>query len=358
MVKVSVITPVYNSELYLRQCLDSLLAQTLEQIEFILVDDGSPDGSPAICDEYAKRDSRVRVVHKENGGPASAVIAGIQAASGEYIGFLDSDDWIDPDYFETLYRTAVERQADIVTVELLEHLFAPARDGMPVSPKACYDHVPGGPDFYPAPDGGRQELDLYFRCFILDQSPAPAVKWRCDKFYRRSLALNNLPYCDTDLWCGEDLAMNLAVLADCRSSAVLRGSVYYHYRRREDSASRTYFSSCYEQRHMDNDAAFYAIILRIARDKHLPMDTVYAFLGRMVYRTFFRLAQTPDQTIRQKCGSIRRLLAAAPGQTLKAYASCRRRPSVRLICAMLWTGAAPLCVLPVSLRSSLARKKH
>ena len=98
--KISVIVPVYNVEKYLHKCVDSILKQTLSDIELILVDDGSPDGSGAICDEYAQKDSRVKVIHKPNGGVSSARNAGIKVAKGEWLCFVDSDDWIDETYLE------------------------------------------------------------------------------------------------------------------------------------------------------------------------------------------------------------------------------------------------------------------
>lgn len=111
--KISIIVPVYNMEKYLRQCVDSILAQTFKDWELLLIDDGSKDSSGAICDEYAAADSRVRVIHKENGGLADTRNLGITMASAPLIGFVDSDDWIDPDMYETLYKTMVDNDADI-----------------------------------------------------------------------------------------------------------------------------------------------------------------------------------------------------------------------------------------------------
>lgn len=91
---ISVIVPVYKVEKYLKRCVDSILAQTYPCLEVILVDDGSPDGCPAICDEYAREDRRVRVIHKENGGLSDARNAGIDAAKGKFLGFVDSDDYV------------------------------------------------------------------------------------------------------------------------------------------------------------------------------------------------------------------------------------------------------------------------
>ena len=101
---ISVIVPVYKVEKYLRRCLDSLAAQMLEDMEIIIVDDGSPDGCPDICDEYAAKDARMKVVHKENGGLLSARKAGFAASKGDYIGFVDGDDWVEPDTFLNLYK--------------------------------------------------------------------------------------------------------------------------------------------------------------------------------------------------------------------------------------------------------------
>ena len=106
---VSVIVPVYKVEPYLRRCLDSIVRQTYKNLEIILVDDGSPDGCPAICDEYAAKDSRIVVVHKENGGLSDARNAGLEIAKGEYISFVDSDDWVADVYIEALW-TALESQ--------------------------------------------------------------------------------------------------------------------------------------------------------------------------------------------------------------------------------------------------------
>ena len=110
---ISIIVPVYKTEQYLRKCVDSILAQTYTNIEVILIDDGSPDGSPILCDEYAQNDSRVKVIHQKNAGVSAARNAGLDIAAGEYIGFVDSDDWIEPDMYEVLMDIASKSGADI-----------------------------------------------------------------------------------------------------------------------------------------------------------------------------------------------------------------------------------------------------
>lgn len=110
---ISIIVPCYNVEAYLCKCVDSLLAQTYKNIEIILVDDGSPDASGAICDEYAQKDNRIKVIHKKNGGLSDARNVAIDIAKGEYITFVDSDDFVASDYVETLYHLVKKYQCKV-----------------------------------------------------------------------------------------------------------------------------------------------------------------------------------------------------------------------------------------------------
>lgn len=119
--KVSVVIPVYNVEKYLSQCLDSVLSQSLEEIEVIVVNDGSTDGSSNICRQYSKRDKRIRLIEKENGGLSSALNVGIDLASGKYIIFLDSDDfWLDSNILHKMYNLAESNDLDVVRGECIE----------------------------------------------------------------------------------------------------------------------------------------------------------------------------------------------------------------------------------------------
>ncbi len=110
---ISIIVPVYNVRAYLRKCLDSICGQTYKNLEIVVVDDGSTDGSGEICDEYAQLDNRVKVIHSKNGGLSSARNIGLNNALGEYIGFVDSDDWIDYDMYEFLWELLNTRKADL-----------------------------------------------------------------------------------------------------------------------------------------------------------------------------------------------------------------------------------------------------
>ena len=101
---ISIIVPVYNAEQYLEKCVNSIINQTYTNLEIILVDDGSPDNCGAICDEYAKKDSRIKVIHKSNGGVSSARNRALECLTGEYVAFVDSDDYIHQDYINVLYN--------------------------------------------------------------------------------------------------------------------------------------------------------------------------------------------------------------------------------------------------------------
>ena len=116
---ISIIVPVYKVEKYLDKCVESIVEQTYKNLEIILVDDGSPDNCSAMCDEWAQKDSRIKVIHKENGGLSSARNAGLDACTGDYIGFVDSDDWIEPDMYEYLLNISMKNNADVSRCEFV-----------------------------------------------------------------------------------------------------------------------------------------------------------------------------------------------------------------------------------------------
>ena len=113
-IKISIIVPIYNVEEYLENCLQSILAQTYPHLELILVDDGSPDNCPRLCDEWKNKDARIEVIHKENGGPSSARNAGLDIATGDYVYFLDSDDWLEKNALQTLVENLQKNAVDCI----------------------------------------------------------------------------------------------------------------------------------------------------------------------------------------------------------------------------------------------------
>lgn len=216
---ISVIVPVYKVEKVLGRCVDSILAQTYQNIELILVDDGSPDNCPAICDVYAKQDNRVRVIHKKNGGLTSAWKEGVRYASGAFVGFVDSDDWIDSDMYEKLYQAIAEGQADIAMAGLVfdyeDKNYPPRKEGNRLE-KTFYS---------------RTELEQLFPKFLNDGSFIG--RWiqpsRVTKLFRKSLVLQNLELWDDRVSIGEDLQMVFACVLDADAICVILDYYPYHY---------------------------------------------------------------------------------------------------------------------------------
>ena len=135
---VTVVVPVYKVEQYLEACVQSILAQTHQRLEVLLIDDGSPDGSPAICDRLAQHDGRIRVIHQTNQGLSAARNTGLDAANGEFIAFVDSDDWIEPDMVEVMLRGLVDHGADLASVMPIPEI----EDGLSAAfPRVDHDGV-------------------------------------------------------------------------------------------------------------------------------------------------------------------------------------------------------------------------
>ena len=206
---VSMIVPVYNSEKTLSRCIDSILNQTYRDFELILLNDGSTDTSGEICDAYAKRDSRVRVVHKENTGVSDTRNRGIDLARGEYLQFLASDDWITPDATALFVRTATEQQCDMVISQFYRVI------GEHVSQKGAID------------EDGLMDRSTYANHMM--QKPADfyyGVLW--NKFYKRSIITEHRLRMDQSIsWC-EDFMFNLEYVRHTQTIYAMKVPVYYY----------------------------------------------------------------------------------------------------------------------------------
>lgn len=213
---ISVIVPVYKTEPYLGKCIDSILAQTHQDLEVILVDDGSPDHSGSICDEYAARDPRVKVVHKENGGLSDARNAGMKVMTGQYVGFVDSDDWIEPQMYGTLLELLHRFDADMAFGGVADDL---ERGGIVTTVKTSnYGQTPFAEDIPAA-------MRRYFH--------GSWAAW--DKLYRVEL-FRDLAYPKGEI--NEDEAIVLPLLDRCRR-VCYTSEVFYHYLRREGNDTIT-----------------------------------------------------------------------------------------------------------------------
>lgn len=225
--RISVIIPVYNTAEFLPQCIDSVLGQTFKDIEIILVDDGSTDGvCPKMCDDYAAKDERVKVIHKENGGLMSAWIAGVGAAGTNYLSFIDSDDWIDEDMFRVLYGLIDSSFPDsqIISSNYIVEKASERR-------KETQALAPGEYT-------GRALEDVKLR--LIGEDRRPVTMSRCMKLISKKLVLDNIKYCNTSIVMAEDLNMTLPCLCDCKRLVITEGGYFYHYRTITDSMSHGY----------------------------------------------------------------------------------------------------------------------
>lgn len=215
MYKVSIIIPVCNTEKYLHQCLDSVINQTLKEIEIICVDDGSTDNSAAILDEYAAGDSRVQVIHKENGGLVSARKMGVTMAKGQYIGYVDSDDWIEPDMYKRLYECAIENKAELISSGyFLEGNYTTIH----------LDTIEEG--IY---CGRRMKYLRDNTIYRLEKKETGLRASLCCKLFSRDLLMKVQLNISDKLTMAEDKMCLLSYVLECNSVMIIR-EAYYHYR--------------------------------------------------------------------------------------------------------------------------------
>lgn len=218
MPKVSIIVPVYKTEKYLYRCVDSILAQTFNDWECILVDDGSPDGSGEICDEYAQKDARIRVIHKENGGPSSARNYGLDVAKAEYVWFVDSDDWIELDSLSIMYDIMEKTQADICFFEL--NPISTITIEKPFSFSSFID--------------SKQKLSVYkskSECAkaIMNLEMCGGFGWTCNKWFKKSIIdIDNLRF-DQRFSIQEDHLFTLSYMLHVRSITILKTCPYFYF---------------------------------------------------------------------------------------------------------------------------------
>jgi glycosyltransferase involved in cell wall biosynthesis len=216
-VKVSVIIPMYKSELFLFQCLDSICSQTLKEIEIILINDGSPDNSGKIAEEYAKRDHRIHVIHQPNSGPGVARNKGIEAAKGEYVGFVDSDDWIEPVMYEKLYDAANTNNAQLAMCNYFEEQSNPIRSFIISHPFKDKELL-----------GKKGIVETIISSFATDKNFG--YYSLCNKVYKRNWILEKNLKVNEERSHGEDWWFNLEVFSTAERVTFSTGN-YYHYMR-------------------------------------------------------------------------------------------------------------------------------
>lgn len=225
---ISVIVPVYNTYEYLKKCLDSVCVQCCDQIQVVIVDDGSTDGSEQICDEYANQNNDVLVIHEENKGVVHARKVGVEASSGKYLAFIDSDDWIDFDFFSSVFDYMLNRTIDIIAFNCV---------------KEYKDKSIVWSNLIDAGEYSFEELDGIKKASIIDSEsfvPWMIMPHLCTKIISRKLIEKYMYNVDDRINFGEDAASFYPCLWNANKIMVL-DKAPYHYVQRTESASNQFF---------------------------------------------------------------------------------------------------------------------
>lgn len=229
---LSIVVPAYNVEDYLPQCVDSILRQTFTDFELLLVDDGSKDNTGKLCDEYAGKDRRIRVIHKENGGLVSARKAGLSEALGTYVAYVDGDDWIADGMMEKLCGQAKDTGADMVISDFV----AAGKTKEPLSQNmdgGYYDKEALKKKVYPEMLSRGEYFSFGFQ---------PSL---CSRLFRRELLRKHQMRVDNSIRLGEDAACSYACLLEAESIYYLKEGFFYFYRMRESSISHAIINTYY-----------------------------------------------------------------------------------------------------------------
>jgi len=229
---ISVVVPIYKIDRYLGVCIESILNQTYTNLEILLVDDGSPDRCPEICDLYAKKDARIKVIHKQNGGLVSARKAGILSATGKYIGYVDGDDWIGPGFYYSLYASIQESDADVAIAGFSRDLFSKRKNILNGVMSGVYS--------------GEALEELKSKMISNGDFFSHGITtYVWNKLFRREVLLPHQLACHESITIGEDAAVTYPTLMDCKK-LVVTDNCAYHYRQREDSMLKQSSDYCEE----------------------------------------------------------------------------------------------------------------
>lgn len=218
---ISVIVPIFGIERYVGQCIESILNQTYRNLEIILVDDGSTDRCPEICDLYAGKDDRIKVIHKENGGLVSARKAGVEAANGDFVGYVDGDDWIEPTYYENMLNEILDANADMAVAGFSRDLFDNATK--------IYNNIKSGTYEGESLQFLKKNMMSYGAFY---KNGISTYVW--NKLFKRDIIKKYQALVDNAITIGEDAAVVYPLITECER-IVVSDNTDYHYRQREDS---------------------------------------------------------------------------------------------------------------------------
>ncbi len=319
MPAVSVIVPVYNGGSYLQECIDSILHQTFSDLELVLVDDGSTDGSGLVCDEAAEKDRRVRVIHKENEGLLATWIRGVRESRAAFVAFIDCDDWLSCDHLEKMTAQLEEIDSGISCADGQN---AGRESGECTCAKSAAENpqtlrwkkgqvVCGGyvierewnhtsenkksvarPGVY---EGERLKREIQDK--LLGNEDRTLILSRCMKLFSKELILDNLHFCDPQIRMGEDVTITVPALLDAGRIVVLEDNYDYHYRFVHSSMVHGYDSGMYE-----NIQNLRRILLQEMAEKKVPngamqVEREFLFLFCLVLKNELRRTGVPAEEV-------------------------------------------------------------
>ena len=236
--EISIIVPVYKTEPYLRRCVDSILAQTFRDFELILVDDGSPDGCPAICDDYAAQDPRVVVIHQENGGVSKARNTGLDRAQGKYIMFCDSDDSVERDWCRELLDV-IRKEPEAYCICGVNYVGFSKEPQQSLKP--------------------RMGIEEYFYVYLAQLSA-----YTCNKIFRKDILEENSIRFSSELYLGEDVIFNTQYLKKCSYIRYIEKKLYLYYYNSEGASNR------YDAKAIEQLLTIFQARLPFIAEEHLP----------------------------------------------------------------------------------------
>jgi glycosyltransferase involved in cell wall biosynthesis len=303
---VSIIIPVYNVEKFLRRCIDSILNQTLKEIEVVLIDDGSPDHCGEICDEYAVADARVKVIHQKNIGTMAACRAGISVAMGKFIGFVDSDDWIEADMYGKMYHNIAENNADIVSCGVIYNGERKKNKQFLIDKKTIFE---------------TEAIQRYIVPNLLNYwlyENGIYGPYRVNKLFKAQLVKENLTYCDDRLRISEDMNLVLACTLDAEKIVFL-DQCYYHYEWNANSASVSYTKNYFE-----NNRILYDAFRRMAKEKNKNINQeIDLYYNAMLIAAIRNYAKAPF-SISDKCKNLEKYCEDNPAKDVFHYKNYKK----------------------------------
>ncbi|MBQ3047620.1 MAG: glycosyltransferase family 2 protein [Clostridia bacterium] len=251
-VLISMVVPIYKVEEYLDRCINSIVNQTYKNLEIILVDDGSPDNCPKMCDDWAKKDSRIKVIHKQNGGLMAAWIDGLKVSTGDYVYFVDSDDYLELDSVSDYVEVIKNHKPDAI----LNQHYVTYDNKRELGKSLTYNKS----GFLQ-----NEDFDEFIKAYLSNKTFFSYYRW--NKLFKRQILLNNIKFCNTKISVFEDINIIFATMLDIKNVYILNKPSYNYYVR-QSSMIRSAFKPSYVE---NNDNVLKALI-NIAKSKKINCE--------------------------------------------------------------------------------------